>query len=121
MIRLSMILILALSIFPLTFVFGQDNKPQSNDTLSLTKDEQIILYTTAVFIVIGIFLYLARDIIRKKKTDYDQSDFASQKDRDYDKYHSDWLEDFEEFRSKDAIDDEFDNARIKIIESRIML
>jgi molecular chaperone DnaJ len=40
--------------------------------------------------VIGIFLYLARDIILRRKTEYEKKDFASKQNRDYEKYHSEW-------------------------------
>jgi molecular chaperone DnaJ len=40
--------------------------------------------------VVGVFLYLARDIILRKKTDYEKKEFASKQDRDYEKYHSEW-------------------------------
>ena len=35
-----------------------------------------------------VFVYLARNIILRKKTKYDDADLASKKDRDYEKYHS---------------------------------
>ena len=40
----------------------------------------------------GIFIYLARHIILRKKTSYDNVKLDSKKDRDYEKYHSDWSE-----------------------------
>ena len=42
--------------------------------------------------VTGIFVYLARNIILRRKTKYDEADLASKKDRDYEKYHSDWTD-----------------------------
>ena len=43
--------------------------------------------------VIGVFLYLARDIILRRKTGYEEKDLESKRDRDYEKYHSDWTTD----------------------------
>ncbi len=43
--------------------------------------------------LVGVFLYLARDIILRKKTDYEKKEFASKQDRDYEKYHSEWTTD----------------------------
>lgn len=47
--------------------------------------------------VVGIFLYLARDIILRKKTEYEVKDFASKYDRTYEKYHSEWTTDDDAF------------------------
>jgi len=43
--------------------------------------------------LVGVFLYLARDIILRKKTEYEKKEFASKQDRDYEKYHSEWTTD----------------------------
>lgn len=45
----------------------------------------------------GVLLYLARDIILRKKTEYEKKEFASKQNRDYEKYHSDWNADDEDF------------------------
>ncbi len=88
-------------------VFGQDGTESTpKNELVVTDEEQIILFTTAILIVVGIVLYMARNIIRRKKTVYDKKEFLSQKDRDYEKYHSDWTNDYEDFKSKNTIDDE---------------
>ena len=42
------------------------------------------------------FYFLARDVILRKKTTYDKQEHDSKKDRTYEKYHSDWGEDYEE-------------------------
>jgi len=59
--------------------------------------------------VAGVFAYLAREIILRKKTDYEKKDYASKHDRDFEKYHSDWNSDEEEFigRKKSKESDEF--------------
>jgi len=88
-------------------IFGQDDMESvTKNELIVTDEEQIILFTTAILIVVGIFLYMARNIIRRKKTAYDKKEFLSQKDRDYEKYHSDWADDYEELKSKKLIDEE---------------
>ncbi len=88
-------------------IFGQDDMESvKKNELVVTDEEQIILFTTAILIVVGIFLYMARNIIRRKKTAYDKKEFLSQKDRDYEKYHSEWTNDYEDFKSKNSIDDE---------------
>ncbi len=88
-------------------IFGQDNMESvENNELVVTVEEQIIFFTTAILIVVGIFLYMARNIILRKKTEYDKEEFLSQKNRDYEKYHSDWTDDYEDFKSKNSNDDE---------------
>lgn len=56
---------------------------------------------TAMFVIAaalgGVFLYLARDVILRRKTDYEKKNYASKEDRDYEKYHSDWNRDDEDF------------------------
>lgn len=90
-----------------TFVFGQENiESATKNELAVTDEELIIFFTTAILIVVGIFLYLARNIILRKKTVYDKNEFFSQKDRDNEKYHSDWTNDYEDLKSKKSIDDE---------------
>jgi len=94
-------------IYSTVVVFGQDNTELApKNELVVTDEEQIIIFTTAILIVVGIFLYMARNIIRRKKTVYDKKEFLSQKDRDYEKYHSEWTNDYEGFKSKNSIDDE---------------
>lgn len=90
-----------------SIVFGQEN---NSNKVIVSDEEQIILFTTAIFIVIGIFIFMARNIIRRKKTIYDKGDFSSKKNKDYEKYHSDWSDDYEELGSKTIKDDEFRNA-----------
>ena len=88
-------------------IFGQDNMESvENNELVVTIEEQIIFFTTAILIVVGIFLYMARNIILRKKTEYDKEEFLSQKNRDYEKYHSDWTDDYEDFKSKNSKNDE---------------
>ena len=88
-----------------SIALGQETEI-SNNEISLTDEENIILFSIAVLIVIGIIIYITRDVILRKKTAYDKGDFSSQKDRDYEKYHSDWSGDSERLGSKSTEDDE---------------
>jgi len=65
-----------------------------NMELEVSDEEKIMLFAGFAIAVIAIFLFLARDIILRRKTAYDKEDFESKKDRTYEKYHSDWGEDF---------------------------
>ena len=88
-----------------SIALGQETEI-SNNEISLTDEENIILFSIAVLIVIGIIIYITRDVILRKKTAYDKEDFASQKDRDYEKYHSEWSSDSERLGHKSTEDDE---------------
>ena len=74
--------------------YAQTN--ESDRELKISDEEKIILFTGFSIAVIAIFLFLARDIILRKKTTYDKQEHESKKDRTYEKYHSDWGEDYEE-------------------------
>ena len=80
-----------------TKTFFYDSGPQVNpssivDEYYISQDNLILIFTIASVSVVGIFVYLARNIILRRKTEYDEADLASKKDRDYEKYHSDWAE-----------------------------
>ena len=69
---------------------------ESNRELKISDEEKIILFAGFSIAVIAIFLFLARDVILRKKTTYDKQEHESKKDRTYEKYHSDWGDDYEE-------------------------
>jgi len=68
------------------------NPPSVVDEYYISQENLILTFVIASIAVAGIFVYLARNIILRKKTKYDAADLASKKDRDYEKYHSDWAE-----------------------------
>ncbi len=68
--------------------------------LIVTDEQKIILFTSFAIAVIGLFVYLARDIILRKKTPYDSKEFDSKNDKTYEKYHSDWSDDYEELGNR---------------------
>jgi len=82
--------------------------------LEISDEEKIILFGSSAIIIIGIILFLARDIILRRKTSYDKEDFESKKDKTYEKYHSDWGDDYEELgkRRNTKEDKEFREAAI---------
>jgi len=77
-------------------VFAQQD-PNSNLEYTMTIEEQIMLFGGFAIAVIGIFVFLARDAILRKKTRYDKEEFESKKDKTYEKYHSDWTDDYVDF------------------------
>ena len=81
--------------------------------LEVTDEEKIILFSGFAIAVLGIFLFLARDIILRKKTSYDKKEkLESKKDKTFEKYHSDWGDDYEELgqRRNTKDDKEFRDA-----------
>ena len=75
---------------------------------SLTESELIIVFTIATAIIIGVLIFLARGSIFRKKTEYDTGEWESKKNRDYEKYHSEWMSDEISFerKGKDKLSDE---------------
>lgn len=82
--------------------------------LEVTDEEKIMLFTGFSVVVLGIVLFLARDIILRRKTSYDINELESKKDKTFEKYHSDWSDDYEEFGNRRNTEDdkEFRNASI---------
>jgi len=57
-----------------------------------------------------MIIFLARHSIIRKKTEYDTGEWSSKKNRDYEKYHSDWMNDevnFARDEKKKLTDEEF--------------
>jgi len=94
------------SIFVISvIIFGalQTTNAQTDELakdLIISDEEEIILFASFAIAVIAIILFLARDIILRRKTSYDKEDLESKKDRTYEKYHSDWGDDYEEIGKK---------------------
>ena len=93
-------IILAITIGTVQTVSAQDN--DSGRELKISDDEKIILFAGFSIAVIAIFLFLARDVILRKKTSYDKQEHDSKKDRTYEKYHSDWGDDYEEIGKEET-------------------
>ncbi len=85
-----------------------------NMELEVSDEEKIILFASFSIVIIAIILFLARDIILRRKTSYDKEDLESKKDKTYEKYHSDWGDDYEDIgkRKNTKEDREFRDAAI---------
>ncbi len=80
---------------------------------SLTVSGQVILFVSATVIIISVLIFLSRHSIFKKKTEYDTGNWASKKNRDYEKYHSEWMSDeisFERKGKNKLSDEEFSKS-----------
>jgi molecular chaperone DnaJ len=83
---------------------------------SLSESDQITMFGIIAIIIISVLIYLARHSIIKKKTEYDTGDWASKKNRDYEKYHSEWMSDeisFERKGKNKLSDEEFRKSLLK--------
>jgi len=65
----------------------------SNGANSLSESDQITIFAIAAIIIIGVLVFLARGSFTRKKTEYDIGEWESKKNRDYEKYHSEWMSD----------------------------
>jgi len=83
-----------------------------NMELEVSDEEKIMLFGGFIIAIIAILLFLSRDIILRRKTLYDKEDLESKKDKTYEKYHSDWGDDYEELgkRKNTKQDREFRDA-----------
>ena len=83
-----------------------------NNELVVSDEEKIILFGGFAVAIIAIFLFLARDIILRKKSSYDKEEHESKKEKTYEKYHSDWGDEYEEIgkRRNTKADKEFREA-----------
>ena len=110
--RLIIFIISIIIIGSLQTTYAQTD--ELNKDVEVSDKEKIILFGGFAIAVIAIFLFLARDIILRKKTEYDKENLESKKDKTFEKYHSDWGDDYEELgkRKNTKEDEEFRNAAI---------
>ena len=82
----------------------------SNEPYTISESDQLVVFSIAVIIIIGTIIFLARHSIIRKKTEYDTGEWNSKKNRDYEKYHSEWMSDEVNFTrdgKKKLTDEEF--------------
>ena len=82
----------------------------SNEHDTISESDQILIFSISGIVIIGMVVFLARHSIVRKKTEYDTGEWKSKKNRDYEKYHSDWMSDevnFERDVKKKLTDEEF--------------
>ena len=82
----------------------------SNEHDTISESDQILIFSISGIVIIGTVIFLARHSFVRKKTEYDTGEWKSKKNRDYEKYHSDWMSDevnFERDGKKKLTDEEF--------------
>ena len=78
---------------------GEDVGPSPSDL--------VLLFAVSIAAVAGIALYISREAIARKKTSYDRGSYESQRNRDYEKYHSGWGDESAAGRGAGVLDDDF--------------
>ena len=98
-------------------IFGGLNSAHAQEKnldmkLEVTDEEKIMLFSGFIIVILAVFLFLSRDIIFRRKTSYDKENLESKKENTYEKYHSDWGDDYEELgqRRNTKDDKEFRDA-----------
>ncbi len=103
-------IIILFSIFMFSMIipeYSQDaTSTKTSNELIVSNEDLIIIFSSFIVAVIAIFLYLARNQILRRKFSYDVGDYESKKNRDYEKYHSDWTSDEFVGKKKTNKDDE---------------
>ncbi|MCE2614545.1 MAG: DnaJ domain-containing protein [Nitrosopumilus sp. (ex Thoosa mismalolli)] len=99
-------------IFTVQLAHGQSSELDME--LEVSDQDKILLFGGFAIAIVAIFLFLARDIILRKKTSYDKENMESKKDKTFEKYHSEWGDDYEEIgqRTSTKEDKEFRDASI---------
>ena len=102
------LIILVLPLVSKAISADEISEVETNNELLVSNNDLIMTFSIAIVVVIGIFLYLARYSISRKKGEYEKKAFESKKNKDYEKYHSDWTSDETDFdkESKHTKDDE---------------
>ena len=108
--KVAGIFLISLVLFLAQTSYGQEKELDME--LEVSDEEKIIIFGGFTIAVIGLFLFLARDIILRRKTAYDKEELESKKDKTHEKYHSDWGDDYEEIgaRKNTIKDKEFREA-----------
>ena len=91
--KIEGLLLLAIIFFQTNFVYSQEQESRNPNELVVSDTDLIIIFSGFIIAIIAIFLYLARHQIIRRKSAYDKGDFESKKNKDYEKYHSDWTSD----------------------------
>ncbi len=73
--------------------YAQSEGQIPEEDVLVTSEDLVLLFSVSILILIGIIIYMTREVIFKKKTKYETEDLDSKKNRDYEKYHSDWHDD----------------------------
>ncbi|WP_299292259.1 DnaJ domain-containing protein [Nitrosopumilus sp.] len=100
----SILLMSLLIVFSVQLAYGQSSELDMD--LEVSDQDKILLFGGFAIAIIAIFLFLARDIILRKKTSYDKENLESKKEKTFEKYHSGWGDDYEEIGQRTSTKDD---------------
>ena len=104
----NVLLFLMVISLQINFAYSQEQGSSNPNELVVSDTDLIIIFSGFIIAIIAIFLYLARHQILRRKSAYDKGDFESNKNKDYEKYHSDWTsDDYIGKKTKSKDDEEF--------------
>lgn len=95
--KISVFVFTVIVIGGLQNILAQVENSSSNLEYAMTNEENIMLFGGFTIAVVGIVLFLFRDVILRKKTSYDKEEFESKKEKTFEKYHSGWTDDYVDF------------------------
>ena len=72
--------------------------------VTITAEETMVVFAIFIVAVASLFLYLARHSILRRRSEYDKRSFDSKKNRDFEKYHSSWQDDYEEYVGRKGVE-----------------
>ncbi len=108
------VLVMTLAFTATTTLHAFAQSDELDMTMDVSDEDKYFVLAGFAIAVAAVFLFLARDIILGRKTSYDKEDLASKRDKTFEKYHSDWGEDYEDMGSRKrgfVLDEElFENA-----------
>ncbi len=82
-------------------VYAQDDDGSTQGGAHQPTADQVVILAGFAVATAAVFVYLARDSIMRRGDRYaDGRDLGSAMDRDYEKYHSDWADGYEEVGSR---------------------
>ncbi len=86
--RLVLVASVCIFLFSISDAYAEDQIPV------LQTRDLIIIFGSFVAAMVALVIYISRDAILHRKNRYDASKLDSQKNRDYEKYHSEWNDDW---------------------------
>ena len=101
----ALMLLASLIIFSFVSAYAQDTRNETD--LVVSDQDMVLLFAGFIIAIVALCVFLARDVILRRKTAYDSEDLESKRDRTYEKYHSDWGDDYIGADPGKATNDEF--------------
>ncbi|MDI1495263.1 MAG: heat shock protein DnaJ domain-containing protein [Cenarchaeum symbiont of Oopsacas minuta] len=83
--HIALVINVSIFLFTIPHVYAQEN-----EEFELQTQDLHIIFGSFIAAITILSIYISRDVILRRKSRYDANEFDSQKNRDYEKYHSKW-------------------------------